>query len=439
MEQNNNNNEIKVGIESFASKFQNLSKSKKLSLIAFISVMICAMIFIIFSSNTSKPPKPQTKVADITDMQPSIISQNIQNTYTETKQHTSTALAKLQNKVESLKPPSPPKLDTTQVLKPTAPVPIKSQAIQGPKLPLPIPSNASNNQQQKTSTNIIAFGGGDGNKIPDNKTDPQGKSSAFLGFDGGMIDNTILQPTTAQSIIATKVNNDLKYMLLQGKIIDAVLETAINTQMTAGIVRAIISRDIYGEQGSLVLIPKGSRVIGNYTASSSSSSGSSSTTQTGQVSTRVYTVWKRIIMPSGVDINLPDTPSADPLGRSGIPGYLDTNLSNNLINAFLISVLGPYVATVVSGASKQTTTTTNNNSSNNSNGAQTTTTGTVGAQVLTQGLDQFNTVAQDQINAVYPPGITTTFVDQGTKIDIIIQQDISFPKQAIDINTVNLP
>jgi type IV secretion system protein VirB10 len=292
--------------------------------------------------------------------------------------------------------------------------------------------------QQKQSTSIMAFGGGgDGSQTSDKtKSDTQTKNSSFLGFDGGMIDNTEIQPTASQPIIATKINNDLKYTLLQGKIVDAVLETAINTQMSAGIIRAIISRDIYGEQGALVLIPKGSRVVGGYTVTSSTSSG---TTQTGQVVTRVYAVWKRIITPSGVDISLPDMPAADPLGRSGIPGYVDTNLSNNLVNAFLVSVLGPYLTTVASGASNQSTTSTTNNSTNTSVGTQTTTTGTVGAQVLQDGLQQFQTVAQDQINAVYPPGITTTFVDQGTKIDIIIQQDIAFPKQSIQLNNNNLP
>ena len=443
-DKSNNEQEVQVDAMSLAGKFKSLPTLKKISIISFLLIMLCVMIFIIFfTGKPSLPPKPQIKVADIKlDTEPVVTPPVSPNLYPQPSKSDNVVVDKVKNKVSDLKPPTPPKLDIIEAPKPTLQsLPIKPQQVIEPKLPLPNVSQRNTSQQnnQKQSTNIMAFGGTDGSKSADNnKSDTQTKNSNFLGFDGGMIDNTELQPTSAQPIIATKINNDLKYTLLQGKVVDAVLETAINTQMTAGIVRAIISRDIYGEQGELVLIPKGSRVIGSYTVTSSSGSSS----QTGQVSTRVYAVWKRIITPSGVDINLPDMPAADPLGRSGIPGFLDTNLSNNLINAFLVSVLGPYLATVASGASKQTTTATTNNSSGGSIapvGAQTTTTGTVGAQVLTQGLQQFQSVAQGQINAVYPPGIITTFVNQGTKIDIIIQQDIAFPKQSMQLHTQNLP
>ena len=445
MQQDNNQEnakEIDQGVESFVERFKNMPTTKKLAMVAFSIVMLCVMIFIVFFSNNSNSPmKEKIKVPEVkVDTESSIVGQMSQNIYSQQESNENIVIDKVKTRVTELKPPAPPKLEALEEPKPTIqPLPIQPQQVTQPRLPLPISSGSNKVQNdqagKKQSTSIMAFGGGGGDDKKNTNNDKKERNNEFLGFDGGMIDNLTLQPSSAQSVVATKVNNDLKYTLLQGKVIDAVLETAINTQMSSGIIRAVVSRDVYGEHGDLVLIPKGSRVVGSYSANSSSSGSS----QTGQVSTRVYAVWKRIITPSGVDINLPDTPSSDPLGRSGIPGYLDTNLSNNLMNAFLLSVLGPYVAIKASGIGDQSTTTTTTNDSSNNNGAQSTNTGTVTAQVLTQGLQDFQSVAQDQINAIYPPGVTTTFVDQGARIDIIVQQDIVFPKQSIQLNSSNLP
>lgn len=95
----------------------------------------------------------------------------------------------------------------------------------------------------------------------------------------------------------------------QGKIINAVLETALNTALP-GTLRAIVSRDVYAEAGRKVLIPKGSRIIGTYNTS----------IRRGQ--NRVYIIWQRIIMPNGTDIMV-NSAAVDQLGRSGVEGEVD--------------------------------------------------------------------------------------------------------------------
>ena len=153
--------------------------------------------------------------------------------------------------------------------------------------------------------------------------------------------------------------------------------------------------------------------------------------------TRVYASWNRIITPHGIDINLPETPSTDQLGRAGVPGYLDTNLTNNLINAFLVSVLGPYIVSKasMSNDSSQTTSTIDPTTGKSIE----TKTSNSKDDIISAGITQFQSVATDQLNKVYPPGMTTIYIDQGTRIDIIAQEDIIFPKQAITQNAVNLP
>ena len=97
-----------------------------------------------------------------------------------------------------------------------------------------------------------------GKKVPPAKK----SSSDFLGFGDGALDGEVIGNTKADTAKATEVNN-LNRTILQGKIVNAVLETAINTDIP-GMLRAIVTRDVYAEQGVDVMIPKGSRLIGKY-------------------------------------------------------------------------------------------------------------------------------------------------------------------------------
>ena len=89
-----------------------------------------------------------------------------------------------------------------------------------------------------------------------------------------------------ERVKATKIG-DLRRTIAQGRMIQATMESALNTDLPAPI-RAIVSRDVYAEAGSVPLIPKGSRLIGNYNAKLDS----------GQ--TRVFVVWSRVIRPDGI-------------------------------------------------------------------------------------------------------------------------------------------
>src|SRR6185369_10099607 len=64
----------------------------------------------------------------------------------------------------------------------------------------------------------------------------------------------------------------------QGTLIAAVLETSINTDLP-GYVRALVSRDVRSFDGSQILIPRSSRLIGQYKSGLAA----------GQ--TRAYVIW----------------------------------------------------------------------------------------------------------------------------------------------------
>lgn len=97
----------------------------------------------------------------------------------------------------------------------------------------------------------------------------------------------------------------------QGTLIPAVLETALDSTRP-GHVRAVVSRDITGFDGSHVLIPRGTRLFGDY----------QSDMAPGQ--NRALIQWTRLVRPDGVSIALA-SPSADMQGRAGVEGRVDSH------------------------------------------------------------------------------------------------------------------
>lgn len=121
-------------------------------------------------------------------------------------------------------------------------------------------------------------------------------------------------------------------VIAQGAVIPAVLETALNSDLP-GYARALVSRDVHSFDGSQVLIPRGSRLIGQY----------KSALQTGQ--TRMLIVWTRVLRPDGVSIQL-SSPTTDDLGEAGLAGKVDTHFLQRFGSAILLSVVGGLASAV---------------------------------------------------------------------------------------------
>lgn len=111
----------------------------------------------------------------------------------------------------------------------------------------------------------------------------------------------------------------------QGTLIPAVLETALDSTRP-GLARALVSRDVRGFDGQRVLIPRGSRLIGEYR----------SDVQPGQ--RRALVNWTRLIRPDGTTIAI-GSPSADPVGRGGINARVNTHFFERFAGAILQSAL----------------------------------------------------------------------------------------------------
>ncbi|MEO5774432.1 MAG: TrbI/VirB10 family protein [Sphingomicrobium sp.] len=110
----------------------------------------------------------------------------------------------------------------------------------------------------------------------------------------------------------------------QGALIPAVLETAFNSTQ-AGFARAIVARDVRSFDGSKVLIPRGSRLIGQYRA------------DVGAGQSRAVINWTRLIRGDGVTIAL-NSPAVDPLGRGGVKARVNNHLFERVTDGLLQSV-----------------------------------------------------------------------------------------------------
>ena len=111
----------------------------------------------------------------------------------------------------------------------------------------------------------------------------------------------------------------------QGTIIPAVLETALNSDLP-GFARAVVSRDVRSFDGSNVLIPRGSRCIGEYRSAVS----------LGQ--SRVFVIWTRVLRPDGGSIQIGSN-GGDELGRAGLAGKVDHHFFERFSGAVLLTVV----------------------------------------------------------------------------------------------------
>lgn len=123
----------------------------------------------------------------------------------------------------------------------------------------------------------------------------------------------------------------------EGTMIPAILETAINTDVP-GYVRAVVSQDVRSFDGTRVLVPRSSRLIGQY----------QSGVQQGQK--RAYVIWTRLIRPDGASINIA-SPAVGFDGTTGLEGEVNNHFFRRFGSAMLLSVVGGLGALASGGTS----------------------------------------------------------------------------------------
>lgn len=241
---------------------------------------------------------------------------------------------------------------------------------------------------------------------------PAGPTGGSLGADdaGGSAagmepdedaNRRFLGRTAAQDVELVKAtqNHRIDALIPQGTMIRGILETAIQSDLP-GMVRAVISSDIYSFDGRRVLLPKGTMLTGEYRSGLTR----------GQI--RILIVWTRALRADGTSVTL-GSYGTDDLGRSGVGGIVDKHYLERFGASAVLSLVGgvsSFIAGLNSNGSSDAASGSNNNGQ------------TQAQQTISQTMsDMANQALKDSISI--PP---TIHVDQGTQIIVFVRRDLDF-------------
>jgi len=116
--------------------------------------------------------------------------------------------------------------------------------------------------------------------------------------------------------------------LMAGTVISAALVTGINSDLP-GEIEAQVTSPVYDTvTGRLLLIPQGTRLLGQYDS------------QVTYGQRRVLLAWTRLILPDGSSIVLDRLPGVDTTGQAGLEDHVDWHLGRMASGAALSTVLG---------------------------------------------------------------------------------------------------
>lgn len=155
-------------------------------------------------------------------------------------------------------------------------------------------------------------------------------------------DATFFEQVTARGFEVSQASefSNISSIIPQGTLIPGVLEPAISSDVR-GQVRAITSHDVWAMDQSHILIPRGSRLIGEY----------NSDIRQGQA--RLYVIWTRLIRSDGVSVSI-GSGGTDDLGRAGLSGDLDTHFWDRFGSAIILTIVDGAIEAVAEAASDST-------------------------------------------------------------------------------------
>jgi len=199
-----------------------------------------------------------------------------------------------------------------------------------------------------------------------------------------------LKPTPTPAVAAQMLPTR-RMLLPKGAFIDCTLETAIDSTYE-GMTTCIGASDIYGADGKVVLLERGTKYVGEQRGEPRQGQG------------RVFVVWNEARTPTGVVVQLA-SPGTDELGRNGLPGFVDRHFWERFGAAILISVIDGTMQAIA--ASQQSGTNV----------------GSGGGVVLgpQSGRDVVTEVLRSTVNI--PP---TVIKNQGERIQILVARDVDF-------------
>ena len=130
---------------------------------------------------------------------------------------------------------------------------------------------------------------------------------------------------------------DRSFVITRGSYIPCVLQTQLFSNVP-GQTGCIVSENIYSDDGSRLLVPRGSTVVGEY----------GETMRNGD--TRIAVVWNRVKTTDGYVIDV-DSGATDSVGTVGIGGNIDNRWGERIGAALLLSLVDDAVDVAVASQS----------------------------------------------------------------------------------------
>ena len=232
-------------------------------------------------------------------------------------------------------------------------------------------------QERRISSSVIAFGGTGGA----NAGETELTERTFGEVTDFVLNGALPSAITQAEVIANPSNT-----VIQGTMIQAVMETALDSSLP-GQTRAIISEDVFSYDGSRLLIPRGSRLIGRYRSG----------IEIAQK--RVTIAWDRIVLPNNQTVQISSF-GGDELGRSGVTGFVDTRFDERFGSAALISIISAAPSVAAAQVEDETT-----------------------ADVLEDVGDDLAD-ATDSVIGEYLSIGPVIYVDQGARVTVMVDRDL---------------
>jgi type IV secretion system protein VirB10 len=154
------------------------------------------------------------------------------------------------------------------------------------------------------------------------------QSAGGAGLFGGQ-----LQGSATTRVAAAQLGNR-SLTLPKGTAFTCALKTKV-VSAASGFIGCQVLRNVFSDDGRVLLIERGSHMDGEYRATS---------VRPGTV--RIPVLWTRIRTPLGVTVEI-DSPGTGPLGESGIDGFVDNRWVERIGAAMLVSLINDSVQLII--------------------------------------------------------------------------------------------
>ena len=225
---------------------------------------------------------------------------------------------------------------------PSAPIPLGAEQVpaidngqgatptQSPQSAASVPqkSEAQVLREASRRSTLVAFGGEAGQTNGRATTTDAPSLNTDLDPSPARREPTTLDALRQGSIIEraqARSLGDRNFLIAAGSFIPCVLQTAMDSSQP-GFVSCIVPRDIYSDNGRVILMEKGTKILGEYQAGLTR----------GQY--RLFVLWNRAVTPRGIAIDVA-SPATDSLGRSGVSGRVNKFFWQRFGAALLFSLV----------------------------------------------------------------------------------------------------